>query len=60
MRHYLDEIVQALANGCTRKEVWSTLRAEARINFRYRTFCRLLRQLLSEAQAANLYSPSIH
>jgi len=60
MHHYLDEVVQALEGGLNRKEVWSQLRAEAAIHFRYETFCRLLRQLLRERRMTNPASPSVH
>jgi hypothetical protein len=60
MRYYRDEIALALANGCSRKEVWSTLRAEGKINFRYTTFCRLARLLISETPPAIFATPCLH
>lgn len=60
MHRYLAEIVEALSAGFNRKELWSQLRAEGAIHFRYATFCRLLRQLRSESQTATTEPPSLH
>jgi hypothetical protein len=61
MRYYRNEIVLALANGCTHKEVWLALRAEGKINFRYETFRRYSRALLGNTQLSiSDQQPSLH